>query len=63
MVVIPPDRVTLYSLEDEGANLEYLGNVDIGGMLTMHALWVALETNDALVSPFAFWDAEGKQQF
>ena len=48
MAVIPPDRIMLWTLEGEGADPEYFGKVDIGGASNLQALWVALETNDAL---------------
>ena len=62
MAVIPPDRITLWTLEREGAYLEYFEKVNIGGALTLQALRVALETNDALEWPFEFWDAEDKRR-
>ena len=61
MAMIPPDRITFYLLEGEGTNLEYFGEVDIGVASTLHALRVALETNDALEWPFDFWDTNDKQ--
>jgi len=62
MAVIPPDRITLWTLEGEGADPEYFGKVDIRGASNVHALRVALETNDALEWPFEFWDAEDKRR-
>jgi len=62
MAVIPPDRVTLWTLEGEGADPEYFKKVEIGGVSTLQALRVALETNDALEWPFDFWDAEDKRR-
>ena len=60
MVVILPNRITLWMLEGEGANPEYFGKVDTRGALTLHALEVALKTNDALGWPFDFLDAKDK---
>jgi hypothetical protein len=62
MAVIPPDRITLWTLEGEGADPEYFGKVDIGVASNLQALRVALETNDALEWPFEFWDAEDKRR-
>ncbi len=62
MAVIPPERITLWTLEGEGADPEYFGKVDIGGASNLQALRVALETNDALEWPFEFWDAEDKRR-
>jgi hypothetical protein len=55
------DRIMFYLLEGEGANLEYFGKVDIGVASTLHALQVALETNDALELPFNLWDTKDKR--
>ena len=60
--MIPPDRITLWTLEGEGADPEYFGKVNIGGASTLQALRIALETNDALEWPFDFWDAEDKRR-
>lgn len=60
MVVILPDTIMLYSLEGEGANPKYFEKVDIGGASTLHALWIALKTNNALKWLFDFWDAKKK---
>ena len=51
----------LWILEEESVDPEYFGKVDIGGVSTLQALWVVLETNDALEWPFDFWDTEDKQ--
>ena len=60
--MIPPERITLWTLEGEGADPEYFGKVDIGGASNLQALRVALETNNALEWPFEFWDAEDKRR-
>ena len=62
MAVLPPNRITLWSLEGEGADPEYFGKVDIGGASTLQVLRVALETNDALEWPFDFWDTKDKRR-
>lgn len=55
-----PDRITLWILEDEHADLEYFGKVDVGGAATLEALRVTFEVNDIVEWPFEFWDFEDK---
>jgi len=49
-------------LEEEGADPEYFGKVDIGQALTLEALRTTLEKNEILEWPFEFWDAEDKRR-
>ena len=50
----------LWTLEEDGTDVEYFGKVDIRGAMTLEALQIKLETNDILEWPFHFWDPENK---
>ena len=42
------DKVTLWMLESEAADLDYLRKLDVEGVLTLEALRLSLESNDVL---------------
>lgn len=60
MAVDTLSRIKLWTLEEEGADPEYFGKVDVGSALTYEALRIILEGNDLLEWPFEFWDVEDK---
>jgi len=47
-----PEKVTLWTLEANGADPEYFGKVNVGGVATLEALQITLESNDILEWPF-----------
>ena len=57
-----PERITLWTLEDEFADPEYLGKVDVSGATTLEALRFTFESNDILEWAFDFWDVEDKRR-
>jgi len=62
MAIITPNRITLWTLEEDDANPEYFNKVNIGRALTLEALQITLEINDILDWPFKFWDTEVKRR-
>ena len=62
MASVIPDRVTLWTLEEDFGDPEYFGKVDVGGASTLEAQRFTLESNDVLEWPFDFWDAEDKRR-
>ena len=56
------DKVTLWMLEFEAADLDYLGKLDVGGASTLEALRLSLESNDVLDWAFDFWDVEDRRR-
>ena len=56
------NRITLWTLEEEGADLEYFGRVDTGVASTLEALRETLENKKKLDWPFEFWCAEDKRR-
>ena len=56
------NRITLWTLEEEGADPEYFGRVDTGVASTLEALQETLENNEILDWPFEFWCAEDKRR-
>ena len=62
MAAALPDKITLWTMEDEIAEPEYFGKVDVGGAATLEALRLALESNDVLEWPFEFWDLKDKRR-
>ena len=54
-------RITLWTLENEFIDPEYLEKIDVGGATTLKALRFTLELHDLLEWPFDFWDAEDKK--
>ena len=57
-----PERITLWTLEDEFADPEYFGKVDVRGATTLEALRLTFESNDILEWAFDFWDVEDKRR-
>ena len=56
------DKVTLWTLESEAADPDYLGKLDMGGASTLEALRLLLESNDVLDWAFDFWDVEDRRR-
>ena len=60
MASVIPDRVMLWTLEEDFGDPEYFGKIDVRGASTLEALRFTLESNDVLEWSFDFWDAEDK---
>ena len=55
------EKVTVWTLEFDASEVEYLRKLDVGGATTLEALRLALESNDVLEWAFEFWDVEDRR--
>ena len=56
------EKVTIWTLESNASELEYLGKLDVEGASTLEALRLYFESNDMLEWAFNFWDVEDRRR-
>ena len=56
------EKVTVWTLESNAADAEYLGKLDVGRTSTLEALKSYLDSNEVLEWRFDFWDAEDRRR-